>query len=554
MNAEGPIFAARFDPPKPIHWIVLALVVIAAAAMRFADLEHRPDGLFRDEAEKGYNGWALATTGGMLDLTAGRPGEPRAIWRPLPWMANVFGTRTSAIYQYASVPFMKFGGLTVATTRMAAALAGTLAVFAIGWLFMRAWGSAAGLLAAAWLAMCPWHLVFSRWALQGIFVPLLILVALAGLYGWERKRSWGLPLAAAGLGWLFYAYSGAQPFALAWGFCLAIIYRRALFSRETWKSWEFLLAAGLFIMPVAPTVAVLLSPNGAERMGRVGIWSDPEIRGWRIPLEFLANYFKHFDPRFLFISGDANPRHGIPGMGELTLADAILLPAGLFWSFRRRERLTGALIAAFLCGPIPAALTREGVPHALRALPMVVPCIAWSAYAMAAGSEWLAWKLQGSASASFKPRMVVGLLLAALMALGASGFARYWRLAGSGPLVQAAFEKGQREAWEAIASGHKRGQRVWVNGYLPYSVYCQLFFLRIPPKSVGPEGPGVGDFIYYDPSGKSLEQLRRLLWPGDWLLYPIDPSALEGPEGEPLISPEEAARVQEPWVAYERKP
>jgi hypothetical protein len=409
------------------------------------------------------------------------------------------------------------------------------------------------LFAAAWLALCPWHLVFSRWALQGIFVPLLLLIALAGLYGWEQRKSWGLTLFGAGLGWLFYAYSGAQPFVLAWGVCLVAVYRKRLFTIETWKSWQFLLAAALFVIPVAPTIAIRLAPHGAERIGRVGIWTDPDVKSWQIPMQFAVNYIKHFDPRFLFISGDAQPRHGVPGLGQLVLADMILLPIGLVWSFRRREPLRGALLAAFLCGPIPASLTREGLPHALRSFAMVVPAVAWSGYAMAAGAEWIGWKLRRANESPLRSRAIAAILAAALFVLAGSGVSRYWRQSVE-PLVQTAFEGGQREAWATLAREHRRGQRIWINGYLPYSVYYQLFFFRISPKTVGPRGPGTGDFIYYNPSGKTLDQLRNVLGKGDWLLFPVDASELAGPEGVPFISEADAARAGELWVVLEQKP
>jgi hypothetical protein len=543
-----------------MHWMLLALAVLLAGTLRFADLEHRPPGFFCDEVEKGYNAWSMATTGSMVEVAfPATPGHPHVSWSRWPWMPDVLGVRTSALYQYASVPFMWAGGMTVASTRRAAALAGTLAVALAGLLFMRAWGAWPGLAVACWLALCHWHLVFSRWALQGIFVPLLMLVVLAGLWGWERRRRWGLPLAGGGLGWLFYAYSGAQPLVLAWGACLAAIYWRRLFSWRTLRSAEFWIGVAMFSAPVIPTVVVLLSPGGADRMNRIGVLNIPGMTlSDRFGL-FYDNYFAHFRTWFLFVHGDANPRHGVPGMGQLTWADAVLLPAGVALALWKRAPLTGALLAALACGPIPAALTRDGVPHALRSIGMIVPAMAFSGYAIAFGAAWLGDRLRGSATsraALARSRLLVGLLVVAVYGLAASGVARYWRLAGGDPLMQVAYSNGQRRAWERLAAEGRPGQRVWDDCYSFFSIYCQMFYNRVPPRSVGPSGPDPGKYVYYNPLTTSIAVVGFRMRPGDWILRPIEPTGLAGPDGEPprdwLLYPSGPARAPrangKPWA------
>jgi hypothetical protein len=58
-------------------WLALAGIVVLAAGLRFSGLNHVPEGLFRDEAEKGYNAWAIATQGGCGGVfgRSGRAGD-----------------------------------------------------------------------------------------------------------------------------------------------------------------------------------------------------------------------------------------------------------------------------------------------------------------------------------------------------------------------------------------------------------------------------------------------------------------------------------------------
>lgn len=517
---------------KPIHWLLLAVVVIGAGAMRFADLGGRPNGLFRDEAEKGYNAWSLATTGGAVEF---KPDPRQPIrWRQMPWMLDVMGSRTSAIYQYASIPFMWAGGLTIATTRMAAAMAGTLAVLLIGLSIMRAWGPGIGIAAATWTAFCPWHIVFSRWALQSAFVPALMALVLMGLYGVERKRRWGWPLAGAAMGWLFYAYSGAQPLVLAWGACLILIYRRELLRSRA----QLAIGAALLLLPVIPTILVTVAPGGTTRLSNVSIWSHPGATPMSICAAFIENYFAHLNPEFLFWRGDINPRHAIPDAGQLLPIDLILLPIGLVWSIRSKRPLAWALVAAWLCAPIPAAITTGPNPHALRSFGMALPSAVWAGAGLWLAAEWIR-----SRDARWRLDLLVW---AAALAIALSVFARYWRTYDSDPRVQVAFEKGGGVAWEQIAREHRPGQRVNIAIQIVYAQYFELFFLRMPPRETALQGLGRGgDFIYFDMQRGNPENTMKK---GDWIMIPIAPWRLKTSSGEPLLTPEESAQIAENWV------
>jgi hypothetical protein len=75
------------------------------------------------------------------------------------------------------------------------------------------------------------------------------------------------------------------------------------------------------------------------------------------------------------IKGDANVRHSIQTFGEMSWLDlmaVIALPLLLIFHRRLLNRRDvegfGFLLWGFVCGIVPAALTWEGIPHALRAI------------------------------------------------------------------------------------------------------------------------------------------------------------------------------------------
>jgi hypothetical protein len=79
------------------------------------------------------------------------------------------------------------------------------------------------------------------------------------------------------------------------------------------------------------------------------------------------NYLSHFTPQFLFISGDANPRHSIQTVGELYYYDILLLPLGIFFLVKSKNKWSWLVLTWFFLAPVPASIATEA-PHASRTM------------------------------------------------------------------------------------------------------------------------------------------------------------------------------------------
>ncbi|MCX8037884.1 MAG: glycosyltransferase family 39 protein [Candidatus Sumerlaeia bacterium] len=343
--------------------LILALIVVAAAALRLTALEHSPPGFFRDEAEKGYNAWCLGLTG--CDYQG----------RRLPLFINVFGVHTSALYQYATVPWVLLGGLEVWTTRLTAALAGVLTVFLLFWLARALFDPPTALVAAGVLAVSPWHIQFSRWAQQGVFMPLLFTIAAWGVVRFRQGRRWGLPIAAAAIALAAYAYDVGRvlaPLFLAW---LAWIARGELRTHWKWTAASALILALL----VAPTLRFVLNQTdeAMARFRRISI-AQPGMTPAQVVGQFLLNYARHFSPGYLVLHGDRELRHSTGLTGILHAAEAPFFLLGLIFLFRRRDAAAALVLGWLFIGPVASSMTREGIPHALRSL-AGVPALALAA-------------------------------------------------------------------------------------------------------------------------------------------------------------------------------
>lgn len=345
------------------RWGLPLGVFLLALALRTVDLADNPPGFFRDEAEKGYTSWTLMHAG--TDI-AGRP------W---PLFVQSFSVFTSSVYQYADIPFIAALGLTEFAVRLPAALAGSLAVLFAFLLMRRLFDWRTGLAAALILAFSPWHLLFSRWANQGIFLPLGILAGcycLAGLADSTKRVPKGLWGAGVVLAWTLALYSYAPAKVLV-PVLLLVALGVFLFRRRPDGSPPGILAPALILGLVFALALPMLtfqmsqSEQAQARFEAISVFHDdasaPVAAG-----RSAVNLARHLSPVFLFATGDANPRHNFGGVGVYLALDALLLLAALIETVRTRNRYLVFLWIWFVLGFVPASLTIEGIPHALRSI------------------------------------------------------------------------------------------------------------------------------------------------------------------------------------------
>lgn len=416
-NMIKQLFSASRKPQTDVNWQVylrwaLFIGIMAVAAwMRLWRLGDVPPSIFRDEAEKALNGWFLLNGG--VD----------AVGRPWPIFIKVFGVTTSAIYQYATIPFLAIGGLNEWTTRLPAACVG-IATVGLTWeLVRRIWNWQTAAWAAAMLAVSPWHVPLSRWAQQGIFLPLFftaaawaVAVFLSENASDKKPRARWLALAGACMGLAMYTYDPARLFAPLLALAAAVIWWRVWM-----KNWSAVLAGLVaFAVFVSPVIWLMLN-QGDAAMARFKFLSimQPGMTAGEVAGQFVRNYGSHFSMNFLLQTGDAELRHGTGDrlIGFVTFVGAT---TGVIHLFQRRDRWAIFLFVWILLAPIPASLTREGVPHALRSQ-MALP--AWQCLGAWGLMAWFDLMRHGKSrnpAASVKWAKILAVMFALDIALGAN--------------------------------------------------------------------------------------------------------------------------------------
>ncbi len=328
-----------------IEWAVLTAIVLVAAGLRLPGLTQAPPGLNQDEASTAWNAWCLLKTG--MDQVGVR-------W-PI-FYVHALGENRTTLYMYLTIPFQAFGALNVWTTRLPAAVAGVATVLLTYWVGSRLFGRPTGLMAAAVLALNPWHIQLSRFGHDASIGPLLPAVALAALL-WARfplapaeaqPRVWKALVAGLAIGICCYGYPAARLFVLALlAGCVLV----------TGRAWWCLLRTRAGLSALAALLlglGVTVGPLGYQHLAHaeviskrgeaVRLWGETDSFGQRAA-KVGARYAAHFGPDFLFVHGDHHEIQWTQGFGVLDWYVLPLLLAGLGFALWHVRGSRGARVA-----------------------------------------------------------------------------------------------------------------------------------------------------------------------------------------------------------------
>lgn len=424
-----------------IQRTALVLILLLATVLRLWDLTRAPPGLNQDEASNAWNAHCLLKTG---------RDEHGAAW-PIFYL-RALGENRTPLLVYLMIPFQAIGGVGVVTTRLPNALAGVATVALLAQLGRRWFGGPAGLLAALFLALCPWHVQISRLGFEASLVPFLVTLAIAtasfadvppfgaarGAGSVQPGRSWPAPLLA---GWLAglatYGYWSVRlflPVFLVASFILTRPWRRAGRAAAT-----PIVAFGLgFAMLFGPLAFQHWSGHDAigERGRNLWVWRPTDSAAQRAAL-VAHRYAAHFGPRFLFLDGDPIKMQSPPGGGEFSwyvlpglLAGLVL--CGCRWRSSTPHRLLALWVVLY---PIADILFFAPGPHALRSTPGVSGICLMAAV----GSMAL---LRRAERAFRNPRMAVAILGAWMLVEAGVCFSQYYVRFDRDPDVRAAYQAG----------------------------------------------------------------------------------------------------------------
>lgn len=365
--------------------LILGIILLLAALLRFYKLSSIPPHLTPDEASIGYNAYSILKTG------------KDEYGHSMPLIFKSFGDYKPGLYIYLTVPFVYVFGLNEFSVRAPSAFFGVISVYLIYLLAKEFFKKEKfALISSFLLAIVPWGIYFSRGAWE---VNVSLCLTLFGIYFFLKflGKPKNLLLSAFFFALTLLTYQGAK-LSTSIVLILLVIFN---FKKLIKAPKKYLISS--FLLGLLVTLPILVSMfNG--KAGRLNVFS---VFSYRRPEEYLENqlsqgnekvgdlsyylfhsetynfvrgifgrWFNHFSFRFLFFEGDwSNPRHSSPSSGVLTLLDSILYILGLVALFKTKFDKKKFFIALWLVfASLPAILSKDQV-HSVRSLNMLIPLV-----------------------------------------------------------------------------------------------------------------------------------------------------------------------------------
>jgi hypothetical protein len=441
------------------------LVLLLGSALRMVALEQSPPGFSLDEACESYDAYSLWHTGR----------DQHGVF--LPTVMRSFGDYRMPLFMYSMAPVVGMAGLSVTTARLTAAFWSILAIAATYWVGTQMFGRLAGLVAALFLAISPWHVSLSRIAYDPNAALLPAALAVGMLWRWQRtlQKRWVIAAAiVSGLG--IYTYAVMKLFVPALLVLVGLFLWRTVLAQRR----QVLVAAAVGALLAFPAVYTTLRyPEVQARYRDVAVFQAGRPLS-EAGVEALQNAWHSLTPGLMFGRGFTSEvwggleEHPV-GADQLYPVQAVLILVGIGWGLKRRETRRPLAVTGLwlLAGILPAVLTVR-TSHEHRLLPAIVP---WQLLS-GLGMGGLLNLLRAHAA-----RLAVVLTALVWTGISACGYFGYYFTRYSADLPHYRFDVGIREAVTAMDRLDDEYGVVYFNCYANAFPYIDiLFFTRYDPR------------------------------------------------------------------------
>ncbi|MFZ2489768.1 MAG: PA14 domain-containing protein [Anaerolineae bacterium] len=422
--------------PLPVYTILLLLILLVAAAVRFYQLDVYPNGCQSDECNNGLD---------ALKWLSGAPYTPYAETNE--------GQATLFTYLIA-LSFQLFG-VGVTQMRLVSAMVGVLTVAGFYLLARELYSRPAALAATALLATARWHVTFSRIVYELIMQPLvmaLLFWLLLGALRTGKRWQWALAGVLLAVGMNTYTAFRVVPFVVA-GFLLFWLLRNGLLAArahhrgasDALANWRqdvqgvLLLAGGAFtaLLPLG----VYTVQNWSIFTGRIRHISIlPEVErlgSWQPVIDNFKKTLYMFNWH-----GDAAALNNLPGAPMLDTLVAVLFVLGLVYTlwYALRLRSLPVLYLLWFAGILSLGVlsVAHEAPTARRTIGLIPLIYLWVALVL---DQWvLAWRAVWRGFGDRAGRLVLTALVGVVMASNAR---TYFAVQAPNPSVWSAYSPNE---------------------------------------------------------------------------------------------------------------
>lgn len=343
--------------------IILLLILIFAAALRFYKLGDVPNGITWDEAAVGYNAWTITQYG-------------KDEWgKALPLVFKSFEDDKSPIHIYLTSVSVFIFGLNDFSIRLPMAVFGVINCLLLYYLSkLLTDKEEVGLLSAFVLAISPYNIQFSRFNHEANLALALFLCGLIYLVRFIKNETRWFFLAIALFGLSIITYHSPKVFIP-----LFLVFTSTFYLKGMLNMRQIIYVSGVLLFFIG---IFFLEPQllGQGRLSQTSISTKmledtmifqktDHLLLARLEL-YLERYISHFSFNYLFVAGDPNPKFSSQYVGQFYVIELLFLLMGLAYIFKTKEKKLILVLVWALLAPIPASITggASEAPHAARSL------------------------------------------------------------------------------------------------------------------------------------------------------------------------------------------
>lgn len=314
-----------------IEMFLLYIILIIGMLIRIIGIANMPNALNCDEASAGYEAFSI------LNYGIDRNGNF------IPSFLVAWGSGQNALLSYLMIPFIKILGLSILSVRLPMAILGCISLVIMYLLLKKISNKKLAIIGLAFFAICPWHIMKSRWGLESNLFPDLILIftylLIKGLED-NKKILYYLSFVIAGIS--AYAYGTSYYFLPVFIIPLLII----LIKKEKITIKQSIISLAIVGVVSLPIVLyVIINTLGLEQIN-LPFMTIPKLEVNRYK-ELTAIFSKDFltisisnfieSMKILILQTDGLPWNNIQPFGTIYIFSTIFTITGIINSFIKNK-------------------------------------------------------------------------------------------------------------------------------------------------------------------------------------------------------------------------
>jgi 4-amino-4-deoxy-L-arabinose transferase-like glycosyltransferase len=345
--------------------VLLFLIILLGAFLRFYQLGNVPLGFTWDEASITYDAWGIADW--HRDQHA----------KIMPLVFRSYGDYKPPLMHYLLASIFLVTGVNEIAIRLISAVSGILLILIIYLISQELFqkNTFISLSSAFVIAASPWLIHMSRVGFEANVATTIIGFGIYLMLKGKNKLIY-LTLGAFTLALSLYTYQSAKitaPLLLIW--------------MTFWMYKKFHIAIKkiiiTFIVFLFSSLPLLLSltQGGLERGQQTLIFYENEklLLNFSVVTRMIGNFFKHFSFDFLIYGKQPNLRNIVPGFGVLYPIDLIFIIVGVLSMLKKLRAELILLTGWIIIGLIPSIISTSS-PHTIRSTTIIIPTVILISY------------------------------------------------------------------------------------------------------------------------------------------------------------------------------